>query len=548
MKNFRNAFIVSALLISSLLTFTNCEESDPSDLIQKYKGSYEDVADIEEALSGLNYSMYVSSIICEEGFLANILSDEMFGGGDGAGDAKFRLIDKATDLDGSMFSGLWDDSYSGIYIANNIIASLGEMNDKFANVSEYNQILGEAYFMRAFLYFRMAKFYGGLPINLSGEEATTVERSAADDTYGLIASDFKMAIELLPDIKTYGKTNKFVAEAYLARVFLLYTGVYSKEEIALPDGAVITKADVVNYIDDVINNSGYALVNDFRNLWPYSYCNSSDKGNYYLAMDNDLEWVGQESGTNTETMFLIDFGCGDFQNGARETNRMCVYQSVPEFSSSQSPFGTGWGMCPVATTVWDEWSDDDLRKVGSIIDLKNTKEGSPDDPTKGDRYEVTTYINKKYTNVQYDDGSGSSKSLFHYLLGCENNIQLSQGQDWILMRYADVLLMHSELTGTADGINQVRARVGLESVAYSLEALQQERKHEFAFEGLRWFDILRWGTVSSSFSKLDGISITSGGEETSYSSGNMSSFGGLLPIPESVIEASGGLITQNPQY
>ena len=65
-------------------------------------------------------------------------------------------------------------------------------------------------------------------------------------------------------------------------------------------------------------------------------------------------------------------------------------------------------------------------------------------------------------------------------------------EDLYIIRFADVLLMHSELTGNADNMNRVRARAGLPAIGYSLEALQQERRHELAFEGQRFQDIRRW--------------------------------------------------------
>ena len=73
-----------------------------------------------------------------------------------------------------------------------------------------------------------------------------------------------------------------------------------------------------------------------------------------------------------------------------------------------------------------------------------------------------------------------------------NDKDINCTQDLVLLRYADVLLMRSELYEDADkGMNEVRQRVGLPSVSYSLEALQNERRWEFAFEGLRYNDIRR---------------------------------------------------------
>ena len=78
----------------------------------------------------------------------------------------------------------------------------------------------------------------------------------------------------------------------------------------------------------------------------------------------------------------------------------------------------------------------------------------------------------------------------------QTSAQLLQTPDLIHIRFADVLLMHSELTETADGMNRVRARSHLAPIAYSLEALKNERRFELAFEAIRWPDILRWAGPS----------------------------------------------------
>jgi hypothetical protein len=65
-------------------------------------------------------------------------------------------------------------------------------------------------------------------------------------------------------------------------------------------------------------------------------------------------------------------------------------------------------------------------------------------------------------------------------------------EDFYLMRYADVLLMLTELTGDASYMNQVQKRAGVPETAYSLKAVQDERRWEFAFEGIRFNDMRRW--------------------------------------------------------
>lgn len=93
-------------------------------------------------------------------------------------------------------------------------------------------------------------------------------------------------------------------------------------------------------------------------------------------------------------------------------------------------------------------------------------------------------------------------------------------QDLITMRYADVLLMQSELKEDAAGINQVRARAGLAPIpGYSLELLQRERRHELCFEGRRWADIRRWGIAEEMLDKKNGVTIWNKGERTKMTDG-----------------------------
>jgi hypothetical protein len=126
------------------------------------------------------------------------------------------------------------------------------------------------------------------------------------------------------------------------------------------------------------------------------------------------------------------------------------------------------------------------------------------------------------------------------------DMQLMHAQDFIFMRYADVLLMHSEITGTADGMNAVRARAGLDPIAYSLDALKKERLHEFAFEGLRWFDIVRWGDVETAFDYT--LDVRNSGIDAKYSVNYRPETKGLMPLPETEIRLSNGVYEQNPGW
>jgi len=109
--------------------------------------------------------------------------------------------------------------------------------------------------------------------------------------------------------------------------------------------------------------------------------------------------------------------------------------------------------------------------------------------------------------------------------------------------------MQSELTEDATYLNKVRKRAGLEEVPYSLDAIKAERMHEFAFEGLRWFDLVRWGDVESghNFWSTD-VQVTNVGVPATYKVNYRVETKGLSPIPESEIRLSNDVYTQNPGW
>ena len=92
--------------------------------------------------------------------------------------------------------------------------------------------------------------------------------------------------------------TKYAAEAFMARIFLFYTGRYGKTE--LPGG--VTKDMVCKWIDDCVTSSGYKLVGDQRNLWSYTNTATEDNSDYHYkyVVDNKLSWVGNSS---DETLF-----------------------------------------------------------------------------------------------------------------------------------------------------------------------------------------------------------------------------------------------------
>ena len=149
-------------------------------------------------------------------------------------------------------------------------------------------------------------------------------------------------------------------------------------------------------------------------------------------------------------------------------------------------------------------------------------------------------VYESYTNIMY----GSIPAQF-----------IRESQDLVLLRFSDILLMESELTETNTSMNLVRARVGLPPIAYSLDALKKERRHELAFEGVRYFDLLRWygkGAGEILQSNQNGVSVLNSNVRSTMNfttiSDRINATGGFWPIPNSEILLSNGMLIQSPGW
>nr|WP_315157479.1 RagB/SusD family nutrient uptake outer membrane protein [uncultured Flavobacterium sp.] len=565
--------IIYILAISAIFVATSCTDYlDSENLYGKNtENFYKTPTDINEAMAGVYNAIYITSPLSEEQIAANLLDNIMLGGG-GPDDKAAKYVDNFEDPLEDTYRDLWVQSYYGITRANAIIEKTETADfSKFFTTPEEaqkfkNQAIGEAMFMRAFFYFRLAKFFGGVPLIIKLDGDRTVARASYTETFAQIASDLKGAIALMPatpfpsiPTASYGHANKWVAEAYLGRVYLFYTGYMTNIEksattdLPLVEGGAITAADAASYLNDCISNSGHALASDFRNLWPYSYANkSAGKTVLPWAATENLSWVGQDGITptfgtgNYETMFVQRFSFGDWgwDNGPRYTNRLALFTGMRD--NSLVPYGQGWGMGTVSPKLWNNWSDTDPRKVGSIIQVGRAEQGTGGYAAdKGDH--ETGFFNKKYTSIQHPNAAGSTVGMFVQMYDWSNtDMQLMHAQDFIYMRYADVLLMHSEITKTATGMNAVRARAGLAAVGYSLDAIKEERLHEFAFEALHWFDLVRWGDLETAFN--DSFPVRNSGTNANYKANYRPETKGLMPIPETEMRLSNGVYTQNPGW
>jgi len=546
--------ILFILVIGSL---SSCEKFlDTESFDKKNTGNFPvTVADANTMLTGIYTSLNTAMSDPQHShfYIAELASDDRFGGG-GENDRDMQGLDHLMNTQPDRFLSFWSARYQGIFRANMAIETIDNVTG-WTNEAQKQQLMGEVYFLRALYYFELSQLFGEVPL-LTSTLVTNIPKTPAEETYAVIAEDLKTAIEIMPSSPytsvASGHATKWSAQALMARVFLFYTGYYQKTDLPLVSGGTVTKEQVIQWLEDCIDDSGHSLVEDFRNLWPYS--NEFTKADYPYAQENNLKYAGDG---NKETIFAVKFGTladwGDtYKLGY--TNQMNLHSGLRSNNGQEGtfPFGQGWGAGPVNSNLWNAWRQaepTDIRRTGSIINV----EADLDSYIYGadNQMEETGFWQKKYIAVTaYDEGT-FIPSYAILADAAQADYQLAHTQDLVLIRFADVLLMHAELTETNTNLNRVRARVNLPTISYSLAALKRERRWELAFEGLRYFDLMRWHDAAEALAQQEGVAIKNKAVDTqmrAFGGGYRSRFeatGGFWPIPLSQIALSDGVLTQN---
>ena len=222
-----------------------------------------------------------------------------------------------------------------------------------------------------------------------------------------------------------------------------------------------------------------------------------------------------------------------------------------------APYATGWGVATVNPQLYSSYMEGDTRRDASIINL--TKEGitsSDKFNTSGDWREYTGYSMKKYSATGFNDGT---RWVEVETPGAGSDWQYKESQDFVVMRYADVLLMAAEMgcANAQENFNLVRDRAfGDENhrKVVSKESIFEERRLEFAFEGVRYWDMLRFkgleGTANL-LAKQNGVQVSNGGEAATMNFDSSKFLGtkGLMRKPSAQITLMGtDYLTQNPGW
>ena len=491
---------------------------------------------------------------------SNMMSDECLAGG-GMNDARnYTVIDQFDLSKAPSYLNLWENDwmryYRAIYRCNELLARAGQINwVEGHNLEE--TYLGETHALRALCYFDMVRMFENIPL-LTEPSDQDLPQADPDSVYSLIFSDLKYAISHIP-ANAYpksqassndGHVTRQGAAGILARAYLYYTGRFGHE----PQWC--SRQEVLDGLLDIINNAasyGFALIPQASSLWPAASSPAIEKE----ANLSYEDWLANSSyaGTgNAEVILAMKCNTTQDYNGNNDGNRWMISLGIRGIQNINcSPYGYGWGVCPVNPALVKAFGPGDQRKAASIIDIEGegiyAKENFVE-KCVGDQYEYTGYYVKKYCPMSTTDCVSLPLAW-----GAPGDAMTAQWQDVIVLRYADVLLMAAELGAPAaqDYFDQVRRRAytqkdGTLSSYYvqlpaTHENIMRERRLEFCFEGHRYFDLLRQGIDQAADAIAGTIEVLNGGQAATidYQADLIKAKRGLCQIPNNQITLSSQL-------
>ena len=612
-------YFLSLLAGLSVTLYISCDDVEdnavPTDVPTEIPGgSYMyDPATAEKTIEVLYSVLNVlgggegSGILNNPFYWWSIMSDDCYGSG-GLSDNMPKSLHHFTKASANQYEYDYLQLMGAINRTNTMIEIIDQVAWTEAEKPQRNQLLGEAFFLRGLYNMWFSQLFGDVPLFTATEITDEMNQQVSADEvlYPQIISDFVSAINLMKPEKANGSghADKFAAEAFLARAYMFWAGFYHHDEAkelatGAPDITLVdqegclegklTKTDVVDCLMDIVAHGGYKLLPDFRSLWQYanSYLLSealNDNGHAYqyiadMNQSDCFDQLGNGNG-NSEEIFQIQFRNGSVS--ARYPNRISYYWGLRQGTSGNNgkrdntyPFNQGLGQGTPSCNIWNDWTATentggytDLRKRASIINLSDKDEVASYSYEK-DGCEESGYAVKKYASVSLDANAKDNDSWWQMVPGYPflpfNNIQSGDSfEDFYLMRYADVLLMLTELTGDAQYMNQVQQRAGVPMTAYSLANVQNERRWEFAFEGLRFNDMRRWSGINSgegsyaavALQRQEGQKIIVRGQKNGSIMHHMTcswferyaATNGFLPKPQSQLNMYHEALQQNPGW
>jgi tetratricopeptide (TPR) repeat protein len=488
---------IGTLFVCGLLAAVSCDNFvnvDPQ-YTRSADNFFRTPGDYQQALTGA-YDLMQTSYL--DLWIGEIASDNSIAGGEGVTDTEgLHQIDAMTHGGvNNELRSLWRWMYAGVARTNYIFENRNklEFDDKA-------RIMGEASFLRGYYYFELVKFFGAVPLivdrQLPPGDVSSQVRTPAAEVYAQIEKDLQAAADALEwTSPVKGRVTKGAALALLGKAYL-YQNKF---------------AEAATVLDQVINDGGYDLFNNFETM--FRVANEGSKETVF-----DIEYVGNEGG---------GYGCFVCLEGFAAVG----FHGIRGYDGPVYADGNSYNL--PTKDLYDAFDPADPRRDASILDIVAFI-AAQEDPAAVKYVQGagghTGYYNKKYLKRQDELGLGDN--------------DLTSPVNHKVIRFADVLLMaaeaHNRKPSPNDGLalqylNRVRTRPSVSMPALNLsgtaltEAIYHERRVELAGEGLRFFDLVRTGKAAD---VIDGFE--AGKHE-------------VFPIPQSEIDLAGAGWLQNPKY
>lgn len=398
----------------------------------------------------------------------------------------------------SLLSSAWNGFYNEIMRANRVLESLENIE---LDESKRNRYEAEAKFIRALCYFDLVRLFGGVPkvtSVLTVEEGYEAVKASDKEIYDLIVEDLSFAANNLPDsyeASQSGRATSWAAKGFLGKVYVF--------------------------------RSGYPLKLNEWDLAKTQFESIINSGNFEF-FDNYAAIYNHENEGGRQQLFSVQFKYDQAGNQFPGRNAPNTISKLP-INQGGFPFVGSPYQLFVSKELVNSFEEGDIRKEVAIRTrwLNNGNSWITNDP-----------FSQKYQNGPVQPGSNSWDI------------------DWILLSYTDVLMMYAETlnelgyspNGEAFNIlNRVRERAGLNpktaaevpnQESYRLW-MENERRWEFCFENLRWFDLVRTDRALNVMKEFLG--------EYNLSANLKSKNQYIYPIPQTVRDITPE-ITQNEGY
>ena len=426
----------------------------------------------------------------------------------------------------------WEYLYKVIVLSNKSLERLDEFYKQTGNkyILPY---MAEVRAFRAMYYYYLVDLFGRVPLVLSSSTPMKeVKQSTRQEVFEFVVKELQETTPLLSPERSnqfgdyYGRMTRPVAYFLLAKL-ALNAEVYTNNNWtsgSRPDG----------------RNLFFEVGGQRLNAWQtvMAYCDSITASGYRLTPTYE-ENFSVFNETSVENIFTVPMDKNFYTNQMQYLFRSRHYNHAKAYGLSGEN-GSSATQEVLRTFGYDtEEVDARFSKcyfAGVVLDLNG-------DTVRLDTGEVLEYlpwlVDVDITGKPYEKVAGARMKKYAIDKTATKDGKLSDN-DIVLFRYADVLLMKSEAkvrngeNGDAE-LNQVRSRVGMADRQATLENLLAERQMEFAWEGWRRQDLVRFGLFTRAYSSRSQLPDESSGYTT------------VFPIPENILLLNGNL-TQNPGY